>query len=518
MKAKFFAAALVASVLFVPFVVSAETISTVVDYVDLNGGISSNLVVDTRRTDITYEYDPENAVWMTRRLNGTGNALISDSTIVDFEGKTGVLKITSGGCGVGGTWQGPCVQYAFDSGVALKEAQTVKIPYYCDAKGLQGSKLRIVALAGSNSFSVDANETIVTGAWTTAVFELSTAFAELAANYAGSKDSNITRLRIYGGGFYNPSYSSADITVTSFDFPSGKSMYFGSVTYEYEKITSLTASFDANGGEPIADIVSDENLKVTLPTPVREGFTCLGWYQSNGQPTAPGTTVDLVANTTFVAGWRRIDPSVALTPGDRPYKRVLNLHTAYGNTYDVIVGYDRGYYPLEDRTRSTISATVVITAPVENGVTNIQAAISNCGSSWVAPYVQLRFPALTLADIYEVRIPYSYVGTSSNVIDKPLVFYYKIGSTWRHLEGDTTLVASENGEYHTIKVKVGKALGEDFESLKDSAIADMKFYFYGGTANDSGFKSTAWSANGTFVFCPITFVSYPLPGLAILVR
>ena len=275
-------------------------------------------------------------------------------------------------------------------------------------------------------------------------------------------------------------------------------------------------SFDTNGGEPIDDLQTDENFQVTLPTPAREGFEFLGWYYS-GEATPAGRTVDVVQNCTYVAGWKRIDPSAGLTSLSAS-KQTLDLYAANGSVYQIVDGLDNiTYFPEEDKYVHASSASVVVTPAVSDGVTNVQVVASSTGGKWATPFVHPRLPGgIKLSDIYEVQIPYSYKGSNANVIGKPLVFFYKIGSTWRHLEGDMAFAATEEGRANTIRVKVGESLGAEYGPLKDKTISDWKFYFYGGTVTSTGFGNTGWNIGGTFVFYPLTLAKQS--GLLLLVR
>lgn len=495
----------------------AETVSTVVDYVTLNGNSPENLVKDTYRSDIVYAYDDVNNVWKTDKKDGTGNGFVSNSTIEDFNGRTGVLKIESV-ASRNDAWQGVCAEYAIATSVPLKHAQTVSFPYYYSGTGMVNKDLRIVVYAGNNSFSIGATEKMVAGAWATATFNLSDVFAEQPMLYAADKENNIVRVRIYWGGFTSATSTSDKITVTSFNFKPGEAIYFGPLTYSRDEVSYYTVSFDANGGVPIADMQTDANFQLTLPTPVRDGFTFLGWFYG-GLGTAAGTTVDVVQDCTYAAGWTRTDPSAGLTQGDLPYKRLFDMYCANGSSYGIVGNLDGiTYFPDEDRYVHTSSASVVVTPAVSAGETNVQVRASSSGSKWTTPFVHPRLPSLKLSDICEVRILYSYTGSSGNVIGKPLVFYYKIGNTWRHLEGDAAFAATEAGAYNEIRVKVKDSLGDDYKTLKDESISDWKFYFYGGTAQDSGFKNDGWSIGGTFVFRPLELLADHPDGITIIIR
>ena len=499
---------------------SAGTIDTVVDYVALNGYSPKGFVTETRKT-MGFTYNEETQTWEGRKTTDV-NAFESDSTIVDFEGKEKVLKVLSV-WNKTDAWQGPCVQYDFDSGVPLKHAQTVKIPYYYAGSGIVNKDLRIVVLAGGKSFSVGATEKISAKQWNVAEFRLSDVFGVLPQDYAACKDSSITRLRIYFGGFNSPRANDGDVTVTSFYFWPNEALYFAPVTYSYEEISSYTVSLDANGGEPIDDLQTDENFQVTLPTPVREGFEFIGWFY-NGVVTAAGSTIDIVQNCTYVAGWRRPDPGVGLISLSAT-KQLFDLHAANGGCYKVIGdldGYAMSYYPNENQSgkdrsvQSTGSFSVVVTPVESDGTTNFQVAVSSNGSLWRAPFIHPRLPTLRLSDIYEVRIPYSYTGNHKSVIGKALMFYYKIGNTWRHLEGDAVFAATDAGCKNTIRVKVGESLGSDYNKLKDETISDWKFYFYEGTIGDSGLSMQGWNISGTFVFYPMILAKQS--GLILLLR
>jgi hypothetical protein len=48
--------------------------------------------------------------------------------------------------------------------------------------------------------------------------------------------------------------------------------------YSVEAEETFTVTLDTNGGENMDSLIVPENVKITLPTPQREGFEFAGWY------------------------------------------------------------------------------------------------------------------------------------------------------------------------------------------------------------------------------------------------
>lgn len=64
-----------------------------------------------------------------------------------------------------------------------------------------------------------------------------------------------------------------------------------------------TVSFDGNGGKAIASVTVSGGAKITLPTPIREGYEFEGWYADDELVESPYTVTE---DVTLTAHWNKI--------------------------------------------------------------------------------------------------------------------------------------------------------------------------------------------------------------------
>lgn len=74
---------------------------------------------------------------------------------------------------------------------------------------------------------------------------------------------------------------------------------------------SYLVSFDGNGGNAIASVTVPKETKITLPTPIREGYEFEGWYDGNKLVKSPYT---VTADVNLKAHWNKISSGGAHHP------------------------------------------------------------------------------------------------------------------------------------------------------------------------------------------------------------
>lgn len=81
----------------------------------------------------------------------------------------------------------------------------------------------------------------------------------------------------------------------------------------------ITITLNSNGGSSVSNITLNEGDDVSLPTPVRSGYTFLGWYSGDTKITS---TKEIVGNATLVAKWEANQAPASTTPSkpSTPYK------------------------------------------------------------------------------------------------------------------------------------------------------------------------------------------------------
>lgn len=68
-------------------------------------------------------------------------------------------------------------------------------------------------------------------------------------------------------------------------------------------VTRNTVSFNGNGGKAIASVKVPKETKITLPTPIREGYEFEGWYADDELVESPYTVTE---DVTLTAHWNKI--------------------------------------------------------------------------------------------------------------------------------------------------------------------------------------------------------------------
>lgn len=132
-----------------------------------------------------------------------------------------------------------------------------------------------------------------------------------------------------------------------------------------EAITQIVVTFDANGGScsTVSKTVEYNGVYGTLPTPIREGYTFIGWYTSAmaGIPVSSTTAVNKMESHTLYARWTQnteVEPFSA-------YINIINtVDLVTGKTYTaqiVIKGGTAPYTIIENRSNSITNKKIQLT-------------------------------------------------------------------------------------------------------------------------------------------------------------
>jgi uncharacterized repeat protein (TIGR02543 family) len=82
-------------------------------------------------------------------------------------------------------------------------------------------------------------------------------------------------------------------------------MPLGDITlYAGWQINQYTIVFEENGGEALTDLTDDYLSELDLPTPIREGYTFLGWFEDAGVSIAFTDSTMPINGITLYAGWQ----------------------------------------------------------------------------------------------------------------------------------------------------------------------------------------------------------------------
>ena len=522
MKAKFLVSAVrsvlcVLSVVCVSSVAFAETISHTVDWVSLNGGSAKGLWFYPASTNTVYEDGVETF---------DGSQYTFSSSIVDSKPYVHFDAANNSG------WRTFGFQFTNDCALTIAEAQSVTVPYKYESSGTSnvGKYFRLVIGAGTGNnvkyFSVVSAETCVRGEWTNLTFDMSAAYSTYPDNYAAVRDSAISLVQLlpYSGADNDPGSEVSPGNRGGCKMSKGDSLTVGSFTFSYEEVSGYTVSFDSNGGTAVDSIETDSSGSFVFPAaPIRTDYVFAGWYY-NGVKYEPGADCTAVMDTTFAAGWKAADPSVGISATSRDYRKVLDLYAAMGSCADCLAGVAVYYDPLTDICRVVRSGVYEIDAePVASGdYYDILLSGKGGQSGNNDPRFSLPDLGLTVGDVSEMK--FSYRTASAGMVGHTMTVYYKVAGGWHHVTSTNTVQLTEGDEYGVLKFMLAKELGEaTYESLKEERISEWKLYPYtvstygtdGGRA-DGG--TMPYKKGVSLQLGRVQLLSYPLPGLAILVR
>ena len=107
------------------------------------------------------------------------------------------------------------------------------------------------------------------------------------------------------------------------EFSATKMPLNGINLYPIWEIESYSITFDEDGGEQVSDITQDYGTSVTLPTPVKVGYTFKGWYE--GETLFNANTMPN-KNVSVVAKWEA-----------NTYRLTFNANGASGSSYQDFV-------------------------------------------------------------------------------------------------------------------------------------------------------------------------------------
>lgn len=68
-------------------------------------------------------------------------------------------------------------------------------------------------------------------------------------------------------------------------------------------VKSYTMKFDSNGGSTVSDILVENGVIKELPTPVKDGYKFVGWFNKNNEEVTVGSTI--TSDETVTAKWEK---------------------------------------------------------------------------------------------------------------------------------------------------------------------------------------------------------------------
>lgn len=438
-----------------------------VDWVALNGGTSRNIFGEGSNYG-TYEDGVSR--YSVERI---------DSSLEVVEDR---LKLTVHYSNNSG-WYGVCFRFTNACDVTFAEAQQIVVPYkYVSAgSGEVGQRFRLIVgtTTGKKYFGVVSQETIVKGEERVLTFNLADAFSAYSTVYADVKDSLITVMRLYP---YNTGEEiSASETAGSQgrqNFGSNDEIYIGTFTVKWTDVTGYTASFDANGGNPVEDISTGPTGAFTFPPVTREGWTFMGWYR-DGFGYDAGADGLLVMDSEYVAGWRHADLSHGLIQTPTEYRKEIDLFGAWGSVCDVMIGQGISYYPQNDVCKSIRTGVYEVDAVsvAAGNRTNILFVGKGGNSGNNGPRMILPPVGVTVKDAHDFKVKYRT--TSKTLTNENMVVYYKVGNTWRYVVSSDKMKLSADGEFNTVRFRLAEALGDDvYEKIRNDSIDEWQLYPY----------------------------------------
>ena len=166
----------------------------------------------------------------------------------------------------------------------------------------------------------------------------------------------------------------------------GEPIYSDTSLYAKLEKNVYTVTFNSYGGTAVGEQRVAWNTAVSVPTPVREGYTFLGWYYENGTK-YEGQAI--TADTTLIAEWAIQTFSVTFYLGDTVFE---TLTVEYGTSFqDVMAANERLFFMNllnEEGVKISKSAKVTcdVSVPVGN-MTNEEKVAAWIGNNLWALYL-----------------------------------------------------------------------------------------------------------------------------------
>lgn len=218
--------------------------------------------------------------------------------------------------------------YKFDG---WKTEDGTSVPSKDDHWTYSNSSIRLIAQWSNDSIAVlmDPGEgsSSVSGSSTTVYYEK----AYDLSRFTPSRDGYT-----FGGWYLDSSYSRGVAT-------SGSSWTYWSdafvLLYAKWNSSKCKITFKLLGGSvygSTSDITFnvDYGTYITLPTPTRDGYSFMGWVDTNGKSYSSGTWTNAY-DTTLIAKWEDNQITVKLDPGQGTLTGASSFKVTYGGTYSI---------------------------------------------------------------------------------------------------------------------------------------------------------------------------------------
>ena len=454
---------------------------TKVDYVSLNGGTSEGMLEDKYKK-VTSTFS-DGICELIRE-----GAYAISATTVDFEGKSGVLKVVSEVKPAPDLWNGPSLTITGDVAESasrkLSDLKKVKVEYYYSGIELVGQKMRmVVILDGGLKYNVESTEPIQAGEWAVAEFDFSSQIREDSDNYKQNKNAALITTRLY---FYSTMMDGGAecAFMKNYNFPQGDMFFFGCFFYSPYVVRAV---FDMAGAEAIADIAPDSEGKVVLPAPEREGYQFIGWGNGNSVYEG-GVEVTIEDYEKYYAIWKNLTPRRGMEKiSSDTY--ALDILEANGSTWGLVtdiyrskvqrIDYDSAsgsYSFVRTNDNGSVSLKTTARPSVINGQTCLEILGEVGSDGWNGPSVELPAIGVTPADVHTLTVQYLY--NNEKMVGQTMTLYFKIDGVWRHVTSADTIVKTPGVDMAAVRFDVKSALGSDYRQLRNMPITNWRLYYY----------------------------------------
>lgn len=204
--------------------------------------------------------------------------------------------------------------------------------------------------------------------------------------------------------------SARSYSVSAYAGLTGVSAYStATATITIPALSGVTITFDANGGSggpTTQNVTTGAATKLTTSVPTRSGYTFAGWSYG-GNTYAPGASVTLSSNATFIAKWSAIAPTVTINP----YRCVRCDAQGNEQINGTCAKFTMTAYAFDDAYHSVTSVEVGWTDGTNSGT----AVLTSLGSyQYEAVVTTFTFDRGTS---YAVVFAASYSGVTANALD-----------------------------------------------------------------------------------------------------